>query len=161
MEHNQHFEFHEEELHCFRLKHVPMHPPKGDGFEECLKQAIAYDKAADELLHSRGWSRGNNYPSFLFRAAQQLRGPEKEAKQHLIYKYIYDNYPEGKYQLAESLPARTYEEGKRLVERDWNAHEMKPYTRWACLQQLLKTAPSDAEREWCKAELKKLNVNVE
>ncbi|MBO7534740.1 MAG: hypothetical protein J6T46_12190, partial [Victivallales bacterium] len=65
MEHNQHFEFHEEELHCFRLKHVPLNPPKGDGFEECLKQAIAYDKAADELLHSRGWSRGNNYPSFL------------------------------------------------------------------------------------------------
>ncbi|MBR0136176.1 MAG: hypothetical protein IJM18_08240 [Clostridia bacterium] len=47
------------------------------------------------------------------------------------------------------------------VERDWNAHDMEPYTRKACLQQLLKTAPSDAEREWCKAELKKLNVNVE
>ncbi len=161
MEHNQHFVFHEEELHCFRLKHVPLNPHKGDGFEECLKQAIAYDKAADELLHSRGWSRGNNYPSFLFSVAQRLRGPEAEAKRHLIYKYIYDCYPEGKYQLAESLPARSYEEGKRLAERDWNAHEMEPYVRKSCLRQLFKMAPSDAEREWCKAELKKLNASVE
>lgn len=159
--HNNGFEHHELELHSFRLKHVPLNPPKGDGFEECLKQAIAYDKAADELLHSRGWSRGNNYPSFLFNVSQRLRGSEAETKRHLIYKYIYDNYPEGKYQLAESLPARSYEEGKRLVERDWNAHEMKSYTRMACLRQLLKTAPSDAEREWCKAELKKLNAKVE
>ncbi len=159
--HNIGFESHEDELHGFRLMHVPLNPPKGEGFEECLKQAIAYDKAANELLKSRGASRGNNYPSFLFTVSQRLRGPEAETKRHLIYKYIYDNYPEGKYQLAESLPARSYEEGKQLVERDWNAHEMEPYTRWACLQQLLKTAPSDAEREWCKAELKKLNANVE
>ena len=159
--HKNGFEFHEEELHCFRLKHVPMHPLIGDGFEECLKQAIAYDKAADELLHSRGWSRGNNYPSFLFSVAQRLRGPDAEAKRHLIYKYIYDCYPEGKYNLAESLPARSYNEGKRLAERDWNAHEMEPYVRKSCLRQLLKMAPSDAEREWCKAELKKLNASVE
>ena len=159
--HKNGFEFHEEELHCFRLKHVPMHPLIGDGFEECLKQAIAYDKAADELLHSRGWSRRNNYPSFLFSVAQRLRGPDAEAKRHLIYKYIYDCYPEGKYNLAESLPARSYNEGKRLAERDWNAHEMEPYVRKSCLRQLLKRAPSDAEREWCKAELKKLNASVE
>ena len=159
--HKNGFEFHEEELHCFRLKHVPMHPLIGDGFEECLKQAIAYDKAANELLHSRGWSRGNNYPSSLSQVAHQLLGKDAEAKRHLIYKYIYDNYPEGKYNLAESLPARSYKEGKRLAERDWNAHEMEPYVRKDCLRQLLKKAPSNAEREWCKAELKKLNVNVE
>ncbi|MBR5025266.1 MAG: hypothetical protein IKX48_09375 [Victivallales bacterium] len=159
--HQNGFEFHEEELHCFRLKHVPMHPLIGDGFEECLKQAIAHDKAADELLHSRGWSRGNNYPSFLFNVSQRLHGKDAEAKRHLIYKYIYDCYPEGKYNLAESLPARSYEEGKQLAERDWNAHEMEPYVRKSCLRQLLKMAPSDAEREWCKAELKKLNASVE
>lgn len=159
--HKNGFEFHEEELHCFRLKHVPMHPLIGDGFEECLKQAIAYDKAADELLHSRGWSRGNNYPSFLFSVSQRLHGKDAEAKRHLIYKYIYDCYPEGKYNLAESLPARSYKEGKQLAERDWNAHEMEPYVRKSCLRQLLKMAPSDTEREWCKAELKKLNASVE
>lgn len=159
--HNRGFEFHELELHTFRLTHVPLNPSKGDGFEECLKQAIAYDKAADELLHSHGWSRGNNYPSFLFNVAQQLRGPEAEAKRHLVYKYIYDCYPEGKYNLVESLPARSYKEGKQLAERDWNAHEMEPYVRKSCLRQLLKMAPSDAEREWCKAELKKLNASVE
>ena len=76
-------------------------------------------------------------------------------------KYIYGNYPEGKYQLAESLPACSYEEGKRLVERDWNAHEMEPYVRVSGLRQLLKMASSDAERNWCKAELDKLNAQTE
>ena len=63
--------------------------------------------------------------------------------------------------LAATIPARSYEEGKQLLEEAWQKHEMQSRHRQKGLRFLLEKAPSDAEREWCKAELKKLNVNVE
>ena len=162
--HAPHHEFDDAPLHRIRLLTVPLKPTTGEGFEVCLKQAIDYFNKAMDLTEKRGYPHPMELPDWLGSIHFQ-DCVDAEAKNAIISKYIYDHYPKRRYMvfegLAATIPARSYEEGKQLLEEAWQKHEMQSRHRQKGLRFLLEKAPSDAEREWCKAELKKLNVNVE
>ena len=162
--HAPHHEFDDAPLHRIRLLTVPLKPTTGEGFEVCLKQAIDYFNKAMDLTEKRGYPNHQELPDWLGRIHFK-NCVDAEAKNAIISKYIYDHYPKRRYMifegLAATIPARSYEEGKQLLEEAWQKHEMQSRHRQKGLRFLLEKAPSDAEREWCKAELKKLNVSVE
>ena len=164
MKHAPHFESREIKLHQIRLMAVPLKPATGEGFEACLKQAIDYFNTADALMRKRGYSCGQELSDWL-RRIHFKDCIDAEAKNAIINKYIYNHYPDRRYMIfngfVATLPACSYEEGKQLLETSWRKNELRPEERQQSLKYLMEHAPTDTEREWCKAELKKFGKDVE
>ncbi|MFA6714067.1 MAG: hypothetical protein WC082_02355 [Victivallales bacterium] len=136
------------EAHAVRLAAVPYKSWLGDNFEECLQKTLnGFEK----------YKRSKDEKPWMLSGFSFYNAPHEAERKALLAKYLFDRYPEAfKSQLAASLPARNYEEGKTLLEKYWNSGKMEPRDRRQALADLLKKAPSQSERQWCERELNKL-----
>ena len=136
------------EAQVIRLAAVPYKSWFSDDFEECLQKTLNDFKKYKRSKDEKPWMLSG----FSFYDA-----PHNAERKALLAKYLFDRYPEAfKHQLAPSLPARDYEEGKTLLERYWNSGKIEPRERRQALADLLKKAPSRTEKQWCEKELAKL-----
>jgi len=136
------------QAHELRLAAVPYTSWFGDGFESCLKQALKdFEK----------YKRPNEKAPWMLHNITFYDAPHKAERKALLAKYLFDNYPKAfRYKLVASLPARDYGEGKALLGKYWNSGEIEPLARRKALTTLLKKAPNQTEKRWCKKELAKL-----
>ena len=136
-----------DEAHAVRLAAVPYKSCFGDDFEDCLKQAM---NDFEKYKRSK-----NDKPYGL--SVQFYDAPHKAKRKALLAKYLIDRYPEAfKYRLADSIPVRNYDEGKKLLEEYWEKDKISPPKRRKALTALIKKASNQTEKSWCEKELAKL-----
>ncbi len=128
------------EAHTFRLEAVPF-----KDFENCLEQAME-----DFLKYKKSENARPRLCTCFYGSSHRI---EREA---LLAKYLFDTYPYTyHYLMIKSIPARNYKEGKKLLEKFWASNKIRPEERRKALLVLLKKAPDQTEKQWCKTELAK------
>jgi hypothetical protein len=136
-----------DEAQAVRLGAVPYKNFWGGDFEACLKQALDDFEKYKRYKDSKPCS---------LRTAPFYEDPHRKERRAILAKYLFDRYPEAfKYDLVTSLPARTYKEGKALLEKYWGSGKLQAYERRRGLISLLEKAPDRTERQWCEKELAK------
>jgi len=141
-------------LHEIRLMTVPVKTLIGKDFQACLEQAVSDFNDAKSELAKRN-SSGESWPSFLARI--HFCDKDADIKKALVAKCLHDEFQQ-KHFLITSLPVRSYDEGKRLLELAWKNYGLSAPERIQGLRHLMKTAPSATERQWCAEQLKKFNI---
>jgi hypothetical protein len=106
------------------------------------------------------YKRSKDEKPYSFLGGSFYGAPHKAEREALLAKYLFDRYPKAFwYHLDESMPARNYDEGKKLLEDYWAKSKIGPLERRKALQVLLKKAPNKTEKHWCEEELAKLGYD--
>ena len=151
----------QQKLHIIRLMAVPLKTTKGMDFQACLEQAVSDFKQA-MVDHPNHYSSGA-WLQFLS-TIHFFHNQDADIREALVSKCLYDEFHQNcdefhrNFLLVKSISARSYDEGKRLLESAWKCHSLSAHERIQGLRNLMKTASSADERQWCTEQLKLYSI---